>query len=34
MPRYDVLLEGRAESSTRYFAVSVMADDPKEAEFL
>lgn len=34
MPRYDVFLEGRAESSTRYFAVSVMADDPKEAEFL
>lgn len=21
MPRYDVFLEGRAESSTRYFAV-------------
>lgn len=34
MPRYDVFLEGRTESSTRYFAVSVMADDPKEAEFL
>lgn len=34
MPRYDVFLEGRAESSTRYFAVSVMANDPKEAEFL
>lgn len=34
MPRYDVFLEGRVESSTRYFAVSVMADDPKEAEFL
>lgn len=34
MPRYDVFLEGRAESSTRYFVVSVMADDPKEAEFL
>ena len=34
MPRYDVFLEGRAESSTRYFAVSVMADDPKEEEFL
>lgn len=34
MPRYDVFLEGRAESSTRYFAVSVMAGDPKEAEFL
>ena len=34
MPRYDVFLEGRAESSTRYFAVSVMADDQKEAEFL
>lgn len=34
MPRYDVFLEGRAENSTRYFAVSVMADDPKEAEFL
>lgn len=34
MPRYDVFLEGRAESSTLYFAVSVMADDPKEAEFL
>ena len=34
MPRYDVFLEGRAESSTRYFAVSVMADDHKEAEFL
>lgn len=34
MPRYDVFLEGRAESSTRYFSVSVMADDPKEAEFL
>lgn len=34
MPRYDVFLEGRAESSTRYFAVSVMADDPKEAGFL
>lgn len=26
MPRYDVFLEGRAESSTRYFAVSVMTD--------
>lgn len=34
MPRYDVFLEGRTESSTRYFAVSVMADDPKEAELL
>lgn len=34
MPRYDVFLEGRAENPTRYFAVSVMADDPKEAEFL
>ena len=34
MQRYDVFLEGRAESSTRYFVVSVMADDPKEAEFL
>lgn len=34
MPRYDVFLEGRTESSTRYFSVSVMADDPKEAEFL
>ena len=29
-----MFLEGRAENSTRYFAVSVMADDPKEAEFL
>ena len=26
MPRYDVFLEGRAESSTRYFSVSVMAE--------
>lgn len=34
MPRYDVFLEGRTESSTCYFGVSVMADDPKEAEFL
>lgn len=34
MQRYDVFLEGRTENSTRYFAVSVMADDPKEAEFL
>jgi hypothetical protein len=34
MPRYDVFLEGRAESSTCYFGVTVMADDQKEAEFL
>ena len=34
MPRYDVFLEGRAESSTCYFGVAVMADDQKEAEFL
>lgn len=27
MPRYDVFLEGRAEISTRYFAVSVLADE-------
>ena len=25
MPRYDVFLEGRAESSTCYFGVAVMA---------
>ena len=34
MPRYDVFLEGRTESSTCYFGVAVMADDQKEAEFL
>ena len=34
MPRYDVFLEGRAESSTCYFGVAVMADDQKEAEYL
>lgn len=34
MPRYDVLLEGRTESSTCYFGVAVMADDRKEAEYL
>lgn len=34
MPRYDVFLEGRTESSTCYFGVAVMADDPKEAECL
>lgn len=34
MSRYDVFLEGRTENSTCYFAVSVMADEPKEAEFL
>ena len=34
MPRYDVFLEGRTESSTCYFGVTVMADDQKEAEFL
>lgn len=34
MPRYDVFLEGRTESSTCYFVVAVMADDQKEAEFL
>ena len=34
MPRYDVFLEGRAESSTCYFGVAVMADNQKEAEFL
>ena len=33
MPRYDVFLEGRAESSTCYFGVAVMADDQKEAEY-
>ena len=26
MPRYDVFLEGRTESSTCYFGVAVMAD--------
>lgn len=34
MPRYDVFLEGRTESSTCYFGVAVMADDQKEAEYL
>ena len=34
MPRYDVFLEGRTESSTCYFGVAVMADDRKEAEYL
>lgn len=34
MPRYDVFLEGRTESSTCYFGVAVMADNQKEAEFL
>lgn len=34
MPRYDVFLDGRTESSTCYFGVAVMADDQKEAEFL
>lgn len=34
MPRYDVFLEGRAESATCYFGVAVMADDQKEAEYL
>lgn len=34
MPRYDVFLEGRAESSTCYFSVAVIADDQKEAEYL
>lgn len=29
MPRYDVFLEGRTESSTCYFGVAVMADDQK-----
>ena len=33
MPRYDVFLEGRTESSTCYFGVAVMADNQKEAEF-
>lgn len=34
MPRHDVFLEGRTESSTCYFGVAVMADDQKEAEYL
>ena len=34
MPRYDVFLEGRTESSTCYFGVAVMADDQKEAGYL
>lgn len=34
MPRYDVFLEGRTESSTCYFGVAVIADDQKEAEYL
>lgn len=34
MPRYDVFLEGRTESSTCYFGVAVMADGQKEAEYL
>lgn len=34
MPRYDVFLEGRTESSTCYFGVAVMAGDQKEAEYL
>ena len=32
MPRYDVFLEGRTESSTCYFGVAVMADDQKRRE--